>query len=233
MVKLSEKVLIFALTVFSFGWLNLQTLYAEKSFEDENPTITVAASREEMVDGFKSIGISDDTANQLAQKVISGELIDSRNPVYDNIAPSVEIKSDYLYYAEYTYPDGSKKIVSVNMNRGAGISGGTTVTGDVYYQVSGATVYGSYGDVSMSFTASYRSATTSANIISITNVSAGSVYYNPKVAYGTTTNTVACGGAQYTIGSGTSSGAYYLQLNVPAALGSAYAGMMYQGPNIH
>lgn len=39
----------------------------------------------------------------------------------------------------------------------------------------------------------------------------------------TTTNTVVCGGTEYNISSGLNSGLYYLQLKVPAALGSAYA----------
>lgn len=220
-----KKILVFILSLLAVvNFMMTSVLAEEKSSTDIN--VKIAETEEELFDGFTGIGIDEKTATSLTQKVLNGEMLDCCNPIYQNVPPVVEKITDTEYYAEYVYPDGSKKVLQI---RSSGIYGGMTVSGDVYYQVNGATVYGSYGFVSLSFTASYRSATTSATIISMNNPSAGSFYYNNQTVYGTTTSSIASGGIVYGVsGQPYSNGTYYLQLNVPAALGAAYASLIYQ-----
>lgn len=221
-----KKVFVFILSLLVAVDLMVTSVLAEEN-TSADINITIAKTEEKLIEGFTEIGIDMNTAASLTQKVLNGEMLDSCNPIYQNFLPVVEKITDTDYYAEYIYPDGSKKVLQV---RSSGIYGGMTVNGDVYYQVNGATVYGSYGFVNLSFTVSYRSATTSATIISMSNPSAGSFYYNNQTVYGTTTNSIASGGIVYAVsGQPYSNGTFYLQLNVPAALGAAYASMTYQG----
>ena len=181
-----------------------------------------------LIEGFTSLGIDDITAERLAKKVMSGELLDNMKEEYKSIPASIERFDQAEYYAEYVYPDGSKKIVTVR--GGAYISGGVDYAGINYYQIIGARVTGYYGSVTLSFNASYRSGISIATINSVYNA------YNNAGLSGNglviDSQSVSSGEAHahleyYYAPNYYTSGTLSLDLYIPVDLGSAYANCCY------
>ena len=218
------------LSVFlSVMFLQVNCLAENEKQTSENGIITVE-TREELLVGFARLGIDEETSDRLADKISSGEMLDSMKPEYQNINPTVKRSDGLSYYAEYLYPDGSKKIV--NITRGAYVYGGTDYNYGSYYQNVGATVTGDYGSVSLSFNTTYLSGSGIAQINSVYNPSNNSSLSGQN--FGIDSQTVSSGNAiahlSYTYSpSYISSGTLTLRLYVPTNKESAYASLFYQG----
>ena len=61
----------------------------------------------DLIETIRLTGVSKATAYKLAEKVKNGGILDSMNPKYNNMTPTVEIIKENHYEATYVYPDGS------------------------------------------------------------------------------------------------------------------------------
>ncbi len=136
--------------------LNLETSQNSK-LEDSN--ITSSISREEVIKWYQENGVDQETIDSLMKKLDNNELLDSINP-------SMKSKGIVTFSDEnetrIVYPDGSISITGVEGGEinyvpqsKASISGGTTSSGSGYFIRKGAKVYNKSGILDMHFYADF------------------------------------------------------------------------------
>jgi hypothetical protein len=139
------------------------------------------------------------TAIALAEKLANGEELDCVSREYDDMDPAIELfdREDGEYYAEYHYPDGSKKtviITAVSTDTGT-VSGGTYQSGSNWYTWTGAYVSVTTSLYSASMRATFSGSAYDAAIQSVWNGSASAYLGTATVSapyiqrqYATSTN---------------------------------------------
>lgn len=112
---------------------------------------------EQIEQSLVDVGVSSDNIDYLLEKVTSGEILDSMNPIYDDIEPINVINTFEEYIEEYIYPDGSIKVVSIaKTSTSASITTGSYSSGTYWYSHNGASVSVTYGILTMQFKANFQ-----------------------------------------------------------------------------
>ena len=111
----------------------------------------------DLIETIRLTGVSKATAYKLAEKVKNGGILDSMNPKYNNMAPTVEIIKENHYEATYVYPDGSINKVRITPKTVNGtISGGNFESGSYWFSWKSAHVSATWGIVTARFYANMQ-----------------------------------------------------------------------------
>ncbi len=115
---------------------------------------------EEVFSAFVKMGISEEKAAELVNKIECGKTLDCFSKEYSNIAPVAEEWNDEGYTATFEYPDGSRAQVSINSSIIEGtITGGNYSSGSKWYVWNGAKVMATWGVVTASYYANFEGST--------------------------------------------------------------------------
>lgn len=123
----------------------------------------IGIQKEEIKENFIDMEIDERTAESLVMKLEKGEKLDSFKKEYKNIEPYEIIENDFEIVEKFVYPDGSKKIITIQNTPlsiiTGSITGGTRENGTYWYVWKGAKVKASWGIVTASFYADMQGST--------------------------------------------------------------------------
>ncbi|MGO1652982.1 hypothetical protein [Senegalia sp. (in: firmicutes)] len=116
--------------------------------------------KEEMKENFMNMEIDEKTTEKLIMKLENGEELDSFKKEFENIEPYETIEEDLEITEKFVYPDGSRKIVTIEATPNGittgKISGGDREAGTYWYNWKDAKVSASWGVITASFYADFE-----------------------------------------------------------------------------
>ena len=222
-MKKLKLIIISLTTVFSIGLTMISPAFALERKEVE---------KIEFKEALLEVGVKSENVDKLATKLSNGELLDSMNEKYANIAP-VESRwiSDNEFIERYEYPDGSVKSLKIDGGIFTGkIMDGNYSSGTYWYSWTNARVFATWGVVTASFYADFQGANGAGKIDRVYDygiITAGGTFSNQSLTINRkdATSSSPALATLFFIGTVTAdfgSATFYLRLYVPYRSG-AYA----------
>lgn len=143
-----------------FILLNMTVLFLVFSMNNSNVEALSDSKSNSLRVELLEVGVNENKVDALVEKLKNGDKLDSMKEEYDDLLPVNEYVYKGFYKAEYIYPDGSVKNVTISTGVFTGtILGGNYSSGGYWYSWLNARVFATWGVVTASFYADFQGST--------------------------------------------------------------------------